>query len=172
MPSFYTPGYTENASFSHPVWGMPLPSMADMGASKPGAPGTGSTHMPGASPGAAGNAGSSMFSPFSSSAMPFPFTPSDMSLGKPDAAALNSAFAQPLRRPDGMQGGVPPGFAPGAPPPLGHAPPGGCRRTPPPTMPPKSEPVQSALAPKPRGILKNAKPPADAQEKNKCVDVC
>ena len=60
----------------------------------------------------------------------------------------------------------------GAPPPLGHAPPGGCRRTPPPTMPPKSEPVQSALAPKPRGILKNAKPPADAQEKNKCVDVC
>ncbi|WFD49773.1 hypothetical protein GLX27_004458 [Malassezia furfur] len=33
-------------------------------------------------------------------------------------------------------------------------------------MPPKSEPVQSALAPKPRGILKNAKPPADAQEKN------
>ena len=122
MPSFYTPGYTENASFSHPVWGMPLPSMADMGASKPGAPGAGNTHMPGASPGTAGNAGSSMFSPFSSSAMPFPFTPSDMSLGKPDAAALNSAFAQPLRRPDGMQSGVAPSFAPGAPPPLGRLP--------------------------------------------------
>lgn len=33
-------------------------------------------------------------------------------------------------------------------------------------MPPKSEPVQSALAPKPRGILKNARPSAEAPAKS------
>lgn len=99
MPSFYTPGYSENASFSHPVWGAPLPSMSDMGSSK----------------------SSSVFSPFSSSAMPFPFTPSDMPLNKSDAA-LPSAFHQPLRRPDTMSSApssVTPGFAP---PPLGRLP--------------------------------------------------
>lgn len=36
-------------------------------------------------------------------------------------------------------------------------------------MPPKSEPVPSAQAPKPHGILKNVKPSEGANVDNRCV---
>ncbi|WFD31054.1 hypothetical protein MSPP1_002085 [Malassezia sp. CBS 17886] len=107
MSSFYTPAYAEGAGLSHPVWGSPLPSVPDMD-----------------------NTTKSVFSPFSSSAIPFQFAP-DAPRG-PDSARGSGAFAAPPpnRRPVTLAsrapGGDRPAYSPhalGPPPPPGlHAP--------------------------------------------------
>ncbi|WFD43168.1 hypothetical protein MPSI1_001821 [Malassezia psittaci] len=108
MPSFYTPGYSDSAGFSHSVWGLPFSSMPDRNSPKP--PLVGNNHS--------GN--NSVFSPFTSSAMPFPFAASDGNLGSTDTHNYNAAFRPPIRRPDGMGGGMPshvtPGYPAGGPP--------------------------------------------------------
>lgn len=60
MSPFYTPGYSDASGLSSQVWGAPLLSLQDMG-SLPSKP--------------------SMFSPFSSGPIPFPFQPTDLALG-------------------------------------------------------------------------------------------
>ncbi|SHO77331.1 Similar to S.cerevisiae protein YLL032C (Protein of unknown function) [Malassezia sympodialis ATCC 42132] len=64
MSPFYTPGYSDAGGLSAQVWGAPLPSLQDMG-SLPSKP--------------------SMFSPFSSGPIPFPFQPTDLALGNTES---------------------------------------------------------------------------------------
>ena len=85
---FYTPGYADNAALSAQVWGAPIPSLQDMGghASKP-----------------------NVFGAFSSTPIPFPFSPpTDSARAKADMARAGPAapFSSPgqLLRHDGMSG--------------------------------------------------------------------
>ncbi|WFD25864.1 hypothetical protein MNAN1_000831 [Malassezia nana] len=70
MSSFYTPGYSDASGLSAQVWGAPLPSLQDMG-SLPSKP--------------------SMFSPFSSGPIPFPFQSTDLALGNTESGRAPSA---------------------------------------------------------------------------------
>lgn len=92
MSPFYTPGYSDASGLSAQVWGAPIPSLQDMG-SLPSKP--------------------SMFSPFASGPIPFPFQPTDMPLSNTETGRAPGATpfhpANMLHRSDMMSslpGGV------------------------------------------------------------------